>query len=121
MPDEPLPDLPSGVSLDQLLGLWGELVSAYCGQNRYGGHRAQIYAYRLLRFDPKILHDYWAKQVRAEQAIEAKRSLVAIVRRFEREWECRCQLDGQWVDEWERTAVYDHRVHVEVVPNGEAG
>jgi len=115
--DEPLPDLPSGVSLDQLLGIWGELVSAYCGQNRYGGHVAELYAYRLMAFDPRIVLENIAKQVRAQQAQEAQRSLVAIVRRFEREWECRCQLDGVWVDEWERTTVYDHRVHVEVVPN----
>lgn len=119
MSDEPLPDLPSGVSLDQLLGIWGELVSAYWGQGCYTSHVAELYAYRLLRFDPKILHDAWAKQVRAEQALEARRSLVAIVRRFERAWDCRCMLDGVWVDEWERTAFYDHRCHVEVVPNGE--
>lgn len=120
MSDEPVFDLPSSVSVDQLLDIWGELVSAHGGQNRYGGHVAQIYAYRLQRFDPRVVDDYWRKELKYEHAQAAKRSLLAIVRRFESEWDCRCMFDGVWADEWERTAVYDHRVHVEVVPGGES-
>jgi hypothetical protein len=110
-------ELPTAVSIDQLIGIWTDLVFAYCGQNGFGGDTAEIYAYRLLRFDPRIVHDGWNKQVRREQAIEARVSMWLILKRFESQMECRCEVDefkSAW-DWFQRTDLFDHRIHVKVV------
>jgi hypothetical protein len=110
-------ELPTAVSLDQLLGIWTELVEAMHGVNGYGGDTAEIYAYRLLRFDPRILHEPWVKQMRREQAIEARVSVYLILKRFESQFDRRCEVDGHksaW--EWfQRVDLFDHRIHVKVV------
>lgn len=44
-------DLPT----TELLQLWADLVEASHGVNGYGGHIAEIYFYRLARYDPSAL------------------------------------------------------------------
>lgn len=105
----------------ELLKLWGELVEAFHGVNGFGGHVAEIYAYRFNRDDPRRrdsahgsdLH----REAEREAWHEARELLHDLLSTFERVMHADCEVDGvnRW-DWWQNSDGFGHRVHVKVTP-----
>ncbi len=110
--------LPSSISTDQLLRLWGELISAYYGKSGFGGDTCEIYAYTLMRYDPVIVHGKRDSDMRAEAEREswesAKQALLQVVKRFADDWKCECLIDGVSVLAYQDIGIFNHRVHIQV-------
>lgn len=108
--------LPSSVNPNQLVDIWTELTKAYFGRNSYGGHTAEIYGYRISQYDPCAEHG--PKNGEAASTLEQtnRQALAMIVRAFEKRLDCRCTINGQRVNVWERRGNFAHRVHIVVYP-----
>lgn len=114
------------VPTHQLLQLWGELVEAYHGVHGFGGHVAEIYAYRLMPYTPichsdVLLHD--SKLFRdAERDTQMKTgaAFVQLCSYFREVYRCTILLDEQPMLEWWDACVsaggFAHLVHVTVKP-----
>lgn len=105
------------VSMDQVLGIWSELWQAYYGKNGFGGDTAEIYAYRLIPYNPSaVVFDsktMMGKQAREEQAKMAGAALYRIIQRFCRDNGCKVKVnDGS---PWHLLKGFEHRVHVKVI------
>lgn len=106
------------VSLLALVGVWGELVEAYHGVNRYGGNTAEIYAYRLMPYSPTA-HTHGSKRHMNVVASQAAHALCAIVDEFCMQYECHAKIDALPIEEWclrviHGAHVFDHRCHVRI-------
>lgn len=102
-----------------LLSLWSELEQCYYGDNGYGGHTAEIYAYRLMQHSP-LLDAMWqssaVREAHAEAEQNARNALVELCRLFEKQRDVEIYIDG-WanVAEWAQNTHFDHHAHVRVV------
>lgn len=106
----------------ELMKLWGDLVEALHGQNGYGGHTAEIYAYRLTAYNP-MAH---GEGLRAETRDNAQRDmnalaancLAALCEEFQEAFECRVEIDGTTsIREWllrTNEHPYNWRAHVKI-------
>lgn len=93
--------------------LWGELVEALHGKNGFGGHTAELYAYRFGRRYVPI------PSVQQDNDRQAAQSLYALLRMFLLHYSLhtrRLLVNGRRFGVWVRDEfVFDHRVHVEVL------
>ena len=96
------------LSQNQLLELWSDFEQAYYGDHPYGGDTAEIYAYRLLQYDPTQSRPW-----RDEQRIQATNSLRAVLDLFCKKRSCRATIDGVPRTKWKSR--FDHRCHVKIV------
>jgi len=102
------------LSINQLLFVWNELVSAYYGVNAYGGNVAEIYAFRLLPCDP--LAEHGDKEAQDERMMLAAESLFAIMRKFSEDFRCAVYPERHGPDKPAANILLrDGRVHVKVV------
>lgn len=113
----PMPELSATAAA---LDVWGELVAAYEGQNGFGGHTAEIYAFRLLPPGPRYPY---ATLSEADQARIAAENLTQILRRFQKLYSCEiglagCSDKGTRVLDLDRETVppFLYRTHVSVRP-----
>ena len=109
----------------ELMRLWGELVEAYHGVHRSGSTEAELYAYRLMPYNP-LAHGDTGEGFRAtemcqaairEMHSQAARALVALCEQFAADYQCRVMINGYVPQMWWETGGGDqfgHRAHVEV-------
>ena len=104
-------------SIYQAVEIYDDLRSAY-ENNASHGDEAQIYAYRLLSNDPRMLNS--AKEYRKDPVDlrRASQSLGEIIDMFkERYNEARILIEGinykTWIKKYGHE--FDHRVHVKVI------
>src|SRR5262249_25383349 len=69
------------LSMAQALLIWSELMDAYHGKNGFGGDTAEIYMYRLMPYDPALVHDPTADHNGTVD--QANRSLCSLLLFFE--------------------------------------
>ncbi len=115
----------NNISMNQALGIWSELWQAYYGENGYGSDTAEIYAYRLMAYEPAIaagnvgdgsFKDTEMFKVNSRVAyIQAAHSLYNLLSKFESDNECRIEVDGKNIRDWVETEIFDHRCHVRVI------
>lgn len=112
-------------SIDAMLDLWIDFFLARQGEHGYGGHVAEIYAYRLEPYNPRLHHrDLFAGTVdnldkRVHYSCVAG-SLVALLNEFCRKWDCSAKIDGLEMNHWHESrgvlGEFDWRCHVEILP-----
>ena len=104
MPPQALPNLPPMT----LMKLWGDLIEARHGCHGYGGHVAELYAYRFGGWSPGHSPD-------EHQQRRAAQNLHLLLTIFGEEYgDTRITLDGRPFGNWMKQAAYDHRVHVRI-------
>lgn len=117
----------NNISMNQALGIWGELWQAYYKDNDYGTDTAEIYAYRLMGFDP-IVASGCAGDAQVSKTeifkvnsrvayIKAQNSLATLLIKFESDNDCKITVNNKPIREWVETEVFDHRCHVRVARN----
>ncbi len=97
------------IPIRELLAIWSELDDCLHGKNGYGGNDAQIYAYRLTRYNPTIhSHGGFPKGTdsRAKAEIESHQaavdSLLDILSLFAEMRQCSIIIDGEPMSGWHR-------------------
>lgn len=109
-------------SLDSILDLWVELCQALTGEHGYGGHTAEIYAYRFEQYEPRIHRRDLFKAPRVDDLMvhqyKTASSLVAIVNHFCRRMDGEAKINGLPPDRWlsEFGKNFDWRCYVEIQP-----
>jgi hypothetical protein len=107
--------------MNQALSIWSELWQAYYGKNGYGGDTAEIYAYRVMPYEPVVaganMKDFRETETfkRSSRAAYAKatNSLVNLLIKFESA-DCHLEVNGKSIREWAEKEYFDHRCHVKV-------
>ncbi len=107
------------LSPKQLMRLWYELTTAYCGCNGFGGNTAEIYAYVLREDSPTR---YLAKHIQEDilkSNTEAASTLARACQIFSENYTCKIQIDGLEPELWLAAIKdsFDHRAHVKVLSN----
>jgi len=108
------------VPVHELLSLWSELEQAWHGTNGYGGHVAEIYAYRLWPYSPTAVAPLPAdtslkRGALYEQERIAAACLHALLSEFARRRHCRIEVDGRPLGPWLQGERLAHRAHVGVI------
>lgn len=109
----------------QVLSVWTDLMHAYYGEAAYGSDTAEIYAYRLQRYDP-LAHSplrsapgELSEDAKAELhliGVEAAQTMRDIVHLFTQELDCFATIDNLDCDTWQaRIGSFDHRCHVKII------
>jgi|SRR3989339_361252 len=80
------------LSINQLLVIWGELVSAYFGKNKFGGDTAEIYVSSLMSRSP--LAERGDVEAQARVAALADQSLRNVMLKFSEDYDCAVYVDG---------------------------
>jgi len=100
----------------QAVSVYGDLVSAYYGDNSFGSDTAEIYAYRMQTCRPSLLLDKSTETFRKadkEAALQAGENLLWIIREFKKNFNARVELDGMTVSTLRSEGLW-HRVQVKV-------
>ncbi len=112
----------NNISMNQALSIWSELWRAYYGKNGFGGDTAEIYAYRLMPYEPVVASDnpqFRETQLFKEHSnvaiVKATSSLYALLTKFQIDADCQITIDDKEIDEWVKTEIFDHRCHVRVI------
>jgi hypothetical protein len=114
------------LSMNQALSIWEDLWQAYYNDNRFGGDVAEIYAYRLMPYNPtyhspgsvEFCKTDTFKMAEREVCDRAKESLVALLKKFVIENKCRITVNDREVDDWGYTnELFDWRCNVKVFRN----
>ena len=83
------------ITINQALNFWDQLVTAYMKCNTYGGDVAEIYLYSMMEHGPTFAHNPDSTLV-VEEVESAKATILALVKRFEKEYDCLVtQEDGE--------------------------
>ena len=98
--------------MNQALGIWSELWMAYYCHNGYGGNTAEIYAYRLMPYEPKLNQGLPSN----ENSTIAKEVLYNLMCKFKNETGCDIKVDNYFsITDWfENSGFFNHRVHVTI-------
>lgn len=102
----------------ELINLWGELVEAYHGVNTYGGHTAEIYAYRFQAYTPSVHSKIVTnKEAEIELYRQSARQLYELLRLFAETYSrASIKVNGESNWEWLRYEPFHHRLHIEIKP-----
>jgi hypothetical protein len=99
------------VSVGELLRIWSELVEAYHGVNAYGGHVAQIYAYRLMP-------SYSTCDTERQGRTQAGAALFEICSFFMETYVCTLTVEKRLLLDWwaqcDSAGGFAHRVDIEI-------
>jgi hypothetical protein len=104
--------------MNQALSIWDDLWQAYYGNNGFGSDTAEIYAYRLMPNCPTLNKSGETfNLINDEVKTNAANSLVALLKKFCRENECTCEVDGYLIEFWlsHIGTHFDHRCHVKII------
>ena len=111
------------IPLGEVLNLWKDFTEAYHGVHGYGGHVAEIYAYRLCRDDPTRRLDgkcVMKEKSNQEAYDDAKLALIVLLQLFAKNMQAFIMVNGKTLAKWhEGNEPFDHRVHVEILPKGD--
>jgi hypothetical protein len=110
-------DRMNNLSMNQALGLWSELESAYYGKNRFGSDTAEIYTYRLMPYTPSaVVASLRLNQWQTEAYRTASQTLHNLLLHFQETHDrVRIEIDGKELGPWLKDAINTHRYHVRVV------
>ena len=99
-------------SIHQAVGIWDELRDAMEGKHHYGGHTAEIYAYRLMPNRPSAVIK---NESPLEDILYASKSLVSIIELFCQRHDVTFLIDGYDYNTWlkEHGHTFDWRVEVQ--------
>ena len=101
------------ISINQLLKVWGELVLAYAGKNKFGGDAVEIWAYQLMPFSPAMESDVSEKGARRNTVVG--QSLRNVLVKFSEDFDCAVYVDGVNLSD---VKIMDSSLwHVKVTPN----
>ena len=105
------------LSINQLLKVWGELVQAYCGKNKFGGDTAEIDACQLMPYSP--LAEQGNADAQAYRGAMAARSLRNLALKFSEDFNCAVYIQDGNVSIGLASDLFSvgTRVRVKVVPN----
>lgn len=114
--------------MEQALGIWSELESAYYGKNGFGGDVAELYLYRFMSYCPSVAHTPGSPRdlieetgIIADMAREAydkaNEALHDILLHFAETRTAKILVDDQELGPWLKKARLQHRVHVKVIPH----
>jgi len=90
------------------LYLWSDLEQAYYGDNSYGGHTAELYAYRFGEQSPIRWY--------TEERLAASRALYLLLLEFQKYRKCTIKVNNVEFGDWLLKERFAHRVHVEIIP-----
>lgn len=96
-----------------LLDLWSELLDAEHGTNGFGGHVAEIYAFRFGQLGPT----WYLNRGASTAGEDVRRSAVALhdlLALFIEKRQVTITVDGVEFGAWVRSMPFDHRAHVSV-------
>lgn len=110
-------------SIFQALDVYADVAMAWAGVHGFGGHTAEIYAYRLWPYCPSIGRDgitkhlEWLSSVYHEDAVrmcrEARSDLATICKHAEKGLGGKVTIDGMSIEEWGAVDYpFCHRAHV---------
>lgn len=107
----------ASVSTKNALHVWADLEQAYFGVNSYGGHVAEIYAYRLIGRRPGRGHSAeWDK----EEDLEAASALYDLLLEFKKHRNCTIRFvdyeKPKALGPWLKREEFGHRAHIEIKP-----
>ena len=119
----------NNLSLNQILGLWSDFESAYCGKNGYGGDTAEIYTYRLMSENPRrssAAPDTWKEKAELGDTLRASESLFNLLKLFCEMHGCTALIHTGYDSEkrkdftrkagpWMKKVVQTHRWHITIV------
>lgn len=103
------------LTMAQALWLWSELEAAIRGENQYGRHMAEIYAYRL---DNTLRLKRRTENEREKAAKRASAQLNVLLAHFATERNARIWVDDVPLERW-TCPPQEHRWHVRVEPKKE--
>lgn len=107
------------LTMKQALGVWSELESAFFGKNGFGGHTAEIYAYRLQPLNPIAVfanpESKTAKLAKLDQAVIAGQNLAVLLGEFRAVHDCKIEIED--FSRWRNIrGGFSHRCHVTITP-----
>lgn len=107
-------------SIEGMLDLWIDFWLAREGDHHYGGHTAEIYAYRLEPYSPS-LHREGMKPDKLDKFFhysKVAQSLVDLLDNFCRKYDCTATIDGRHPAGWlkDHGGHFDWRCYVEIHP-----
>ncbi len=110
------------ISIAQALDVWSDLEQAHLGKNGFGGHTAEIYAYRLKPHNPTALVKGESfSDFNREWQEDATASFVALLLLFEDRRSCRINIDDMGIRQWEKeNRAFSHCARVTVIPEGKS-
>lgn len=107
------------LSPERVIGVWADLEDAYRGEHGYGGHVAEIYAFRLAVLTPIVAsgsHDGpFGKPAFDQYCRQAGEALAWIIEEFKKRRECEITIEDEKMIEG---GGFGHRIHVRVMPKG---
>jgi len=113
------------LTIRQAVSVWSDLERAYMGVNGYGGHTAEIYAYRLQTRNPSaeatstsFSKTAMFKHAAAEAGTEAGLNLTGLLDLFFETHECAIIVDDSPTWRGELPLGLWHRCHVTIMPKG---
>lgn len=114
-------------SLPQALEVWADLEDALRGEHGFGGHVAEIYAYRLVGHSPSFavlpLNSEAGQEAAREFALQASTAMTALLHAFIDRRRCLVRVDvgrfdrGKAFGAGDRLEPQAHRWHIEVRPD----
>lgn len=112
----------TNMSVNQILSLWGELARAYYGDNSFGGDTAEIYTHSFKPYDSILVSEghidrtspFWEDY--AESCKIAYDSFIAVLKKFEKDFECIIELDKRRLEKLPKENEFHTRYHVKVIP-----
>ena len=105
------------VTLPMALAIWDELRDAEAGINRYGGHVAEIYAFRLSSSHPRLDTEAWDPHRIGfmDAALSRSRSLYEILDHYANTRSVEIQVDDRDLGPWILKDPFVHRCYVRVL------
>lgn len=108
------------ISVAQAVYIWDDLTTALNGTNGFGGHTAEIYAYRLMPYSPSFAQDPQSeicREVHEQLVHNAGQSLLELLRLFQQKHRCDITIDDKPFNRYDHSwEGFSHRVHVEIHP-----
>lgn len=107
-------------SIEGMLDLWLDFWLAREGDHHYGGHVAEIYAYRLTPYSPSI-HAKHAEPDKLDKHFHNSKvanALVDLLNAFCLKYDCTATVNGKLPESWAKHegGRYDWRCYVEIHP-----
>lgn len=110
----------------QAISVWADLEDAYHGTHGYGGHTAEIYAYRLGVLTTRVAlgdtESSFGKPAFDLYSRQAGTALYWMLKEFQKRRKCDVKIEDdelQRVAEELQTSGFGHRIHVTITPQKE--
>lgn len=115
------------IPMIEVVKIYSELVEAYHGVNGFGSDTAEIYYYRLMRYNPAAVNGCGDMQREAVLEVNgnAINALRLIVEMFCEHYRCAVEIDGRKLMDWYYEIMVNpeslHRCHIRIITDVEDG